>query len=244
MSPDMQKYEIVNALIARNSYGRYLEICTPSTGFRFSRIDRTHLHWCHRLMYRCPPGFTDGSEITFRSGDEHIGHLLDPALPYDLIFLDPHHTFECSMRDLQSALAMLRPQGAIVVHDCSPTTKELAGPTFRSGPWFGVTYCAYLDFLLSHPDLVYYTVDADYGCGVITKASRDQVSASRHSELGRLWRLQRNQQQDMFDFFHHHRRELLNLISVRDFLSHEKVSLSGFSRLTRWRDNLASLLQT
>jgi hypothetical protein len=240
----MRKYEIVNALITRNRYHRYLEICTPTTGFRFSHIHRSGLHWRHRLMYRCPPSFQDGSEITFRSADDRISHLLDPALPYDLIFLDPHHTFECSMRDLQAALAMLRPEGTIVVHDCSPTAKELAGPSFRPGPWFGVTYCSYVDFLLSHPDLVYYTVDADYGCGVIVKGSRDQASASRHGELARLWRLERNQRHDMFDFFHQHRRELLNLIPVRDFLCHQKVRLSRFSRLTQMRDNLASLLQT
>jgi hypothetical protein len=130
-----------------------------------------------------------------------------------------------------------------VVHDCSPASKELASPSFRPGAWLGLTYCAYIEFLLSHPDLAYYTIDADCGCGVIKKAVPQQAPTSQHGELGRLWRLHRSQPQDMFDFFHQHRRELLNLISVRDFLSHEKVILSRFPRLTQWRDQLATLLQ-
>lgn len=153
----MQKYEIVNALIASNGYRRYLEICTPTTGGRFSRIRGASLDWRHRLMYRCPPGFQDGSEITFRSSNERISHLLDPRMPYDVIFIDPYHSFECSLRDLQSALAMLRPEGAVVIHDCCPIARETSGPSFRPGSWFGLTYCAYIEFVLSRPDLVHYT---------------------------------------------------------------------------------------
>jgi len=240
---DMRKYDIVNALIATNGYTRYLEICTPTTGFHFSRIRRIHCR--HRLIYRCRPGFRDGSEITLRSADDQINHLLDPALPYDLIFLDSYHTFECSLRDLESALALLRPGGAIVVHDCAPTRKEFASASFRPGAWCGHTYCAYIEFVLSHPDLVHYTVDADCGCGVIKKTAPDQLCTSHSdSELARLWRLQRSRQQDMFDFFHQHRRQLLNLISVREFLSREKGERPRFSRLTQWRDTVAALLQT
>lgn len=242
----MQKFEIVNALIAKNGYDKYLEISTPSTGFRFSRIDRTALRWRHRLVYRCPRTYLDGSEITFRSEDEEIRHLLDPALPYDIIFVDPFHTFECSLRDLQSALAMLQPGGAIVVHDCCPKNKRLCSASFRPGSWFGVTYCAYIDFVLSHPDIVYYTVDTDCGCGVIKKPLPNQVSGiktdcSPEGQLARLWFGERSQHRDMFPFFRQHRRELLNLISVKDFLAMENIVLRRFSR---WRENLTTLLRT
>jgi hypothetical protein len=239
----MRKYDIVNALIAKNRYTRYLEICTPSTGLQFSRIDRSQLRWCHRLLYRCPEGFRDNCEITFRSEDEHVGHLLDPALGYDVILVDSFHTFECSMRDLKLALGVLRPGGAIVVHDCSPTKRELCGPTFRPGSWFGVSYCAYVEFVLSEPNLVHYTVNTDCGCGVIKKASLEEPAVGHGSgtELGRLWHSQTAQQEDMFDFFIEHRRELLNLISVKDFRSREKI---GHAALFQWQQNLAGLLRS
>ncbi len=114
----MQKYDIINALITKNKYAKYLEICTPNSGLRFGYIDRKPLRWRHRLVYRCPAGFDDGLEITFRSQDESIGQLLDPALPYDLIFVDSFHTLECSLSDLMLALDLLRPGGTIVVNDC------------------------------------------------------------------------------------------------------------------------------
>lgn len=240
----MQKYEIVNALIAKNGYSKYLEICTPSTGLRFSRIDPTPLLWRHRLVYRCPASFTDGSEISFRSNDEEIAHLLDSTLPYDIVFVDAYHTFDCSLRDLQSALSMLRPGGAIVVHDCCPKDQKLCNPSFRPGAWFGVTYCAYIDFVLSHADLVYYTVDADCGCGVIKRSAPGQTGPSPRAgnhELARLWFEEKNRNRDMFHFFRQHHRELLNLISVKDFLAVESVVLP---RLSQWRETVATLLHT
>jgi hypothetical protein len=239
----VQKYEIVNALIASNGYRRYLEICTPATGGRFSRIRGASLDWRHRLMYRCPPGFQDGSEITFRTSNESISHLLDPRMPYDIIFIDPYHSFDCSLRDLQSALAMLQPEGAVVVHDCCPVTRETSGPSFRSGSWFGLTYCAYIEFVLSRPDLVHYTVDTDCGCGVIKKASPRPAMPSNPAptEVARLWHIEKNRQHDMFDFFQQHRDALLKLVSVEDFLFRERLKPSRLSRLNQCREQLASL---
>jgi len=244
----MRKFDIVNALIAKNRYTKYLEICTPSTGLRFSRVDESVLCWRHRLLYRCPAGYRDGAEITFRSEGDEISHLLDQAMAYDLIFVDPYHTFECSMRDLQTALKMLRPGGTIVVHDCSPKDKQLCSASFRAGSWFGVTYCAYIEFALSDPSLVHYTVDSDCGCGVIKKLPRATATATatmtekdrRSNEFARLWFNERGRQRDIFDFFCQHRRELLNLISVKDFLERENIVLPRF---WQWRESLATILQ-
>jgi hypothetical protein len=197
-------------------------------------------------MYRCPPSFQDGSEITFRSESEDISNLLDPALLYDMVFVDAWHTSECSVRDLQFALGALRPGGTLVVHDCSPARKELAAPQFHGGNWCGVTYFAYVDFLFSHPELAYYTVDSDCGCGVIKHASSERVAVTKgvaHSELMRLWRLHISEGHEMFDFFDEHRKELLNLISVADFLAAENLQLSPFSGLMHWHEIGIALLQ-
>ena len=45
----------------------------------------------------------------------------------------------------------------------------MASPTPIGGEWCGVSYKAFLDFVLSRNDLDYCTVDIDYGCGVIFK---------------------------------------------------------------------------
>ncbi len=225
----MQKFEIVNALIAHRRYRSYLEICTPLTGFRFARVDRSRLKRCHRIMYNSPPEFDDGHEITFRSEDEHVGDLLDPAARYDLIFVDPHHTFECSLRDLNLASHLLEPGGTIVVHDCSPPFRESASASFRRGSWCGLTYCAYIQFVLSHPELDYYTVDSDFGCGIIKKqqvaTTVDGKTSTERRKLLQGWKVEEQRGGEMFDYFLAHRGELLNLISVKEFLAREKIEL-------------------
>lgn len=131
----------------------------------------------------------------------------------------------------------------MVVHDCSPPRRELTGP-FRPGAWMGLTYCAYIDFVLSHPDLVYYTVEIDCGCGVIRKVTQPRVQSATTrppDQISRLWHLQRTQQQDMFDFFHQHRHALLNLISVKEFLIRENLRPSWFDRSGRLRERIAGL---
>ena len=236
----MQKYEIVNALVARYGYLNYLEICTPITGHRFSRIDRRSLQCCHRLMYRCTPDFQDGLEVTYRNESEHIGRMPDAATPYDIIFVDPFHTFECSIRDLHLAFETVRPGGTIVVHDCCPAKKEMCQPTFQPGGWCGVTYRAYIEFVLCQQDLAYYTVDTDYGCGVIKKGNAHQADPETRRKLWELWSLRKLNDPEMFEFFVQHRRELLSLISVRDFLARENASWLPLLRLAEWRDRFAA----
>jgi hypothetical protein len=231
----LQKYEIVNALVMKNGYESYLEICTTETGGRFWRIDRKRLRVCHRLLYRCPEEFADGEEITFRSAGDSIENLLDAGLKYDIVFLDSWHTFDCSMRDLETGLSVLREGGVMVVHDCFPR-KEHAGPVFHGGCWSGVTYCAYVDFLLSRRDLYHCTVETDYGCGVVKKIRRDEAWKSPHraaDEIVEQWRSKRSRDDDMYDFFYDHRRELLNLVSAEEFLAMENLQAPLPVRLTQ-----------
>lgn len=239
----MRKFEIINALIAKNRYSKYLEICTPTTGLRFSRIDQSHLRWRHRLLYRCPVSHWDGSEITFRSETFAIEHLLKKKAAYDLIFVDPYHSLDCSLRDLQFALELLRPGGTIVVHDCCPVEKSVCTPEFQTGSWFGVTYCAYVDFVLSHTALTYYTVDTDCGCGVIKKPLAESAERAsfieEQSELADHWFSRRRREDDMFEFFRQHHRKLLKLISVKEFLGKEEIVLPVFSH---WRESIATAL--
>ena len=48
------KTDIINFLAGLDGYTSYLEICTPTTGNLYGKIDRTRFTTCHRLMYRTP----------------------------------------------------------------------------------------------------------------------------------------------------------------------------------------------
>ena len=222
----LQKYDIVNGLIGKNGYQTYLEICTAETGGQFYSITRRGLRIRHRLMYLCPQDFEDGEEITFRSCSEAIDSVLSKLLKYDVVFVDPWHTLECSRRDLETGLSVLREGGVMIVHDCYPS-REFTAPQRSEGCWSGLTYCAFVDFLLAHPELAYCTVDTDFGCGVVKKIRPGETWPAKHIPTAQLierWQSGRAGQNDMYDFFFAHKRELLNLVTAAEFLSQEGIT--------------------
>lgn len=222
----MKKFNIVNALIRRHGYRNYLEICTPLTGMAFHRVDKTSLEKRHRLMYRCPPEFRDGNEITFRSENNEIAGLLSSQPSYDIMFVDSWHTYECSLRDLREAFSNLSPGGVIVTHDCFPEKREHTSnvPPRRWSLWTGLTYCAYLDFTLSQAGLEACVVDSDSGCGVIKKTGDLGFAVPRDTEIAHQWHRHRAQRGfDVFDFFDARKNELCNVLSIDDFLTREGI---------------------
>jgi hypothetical protein len=238
----LRKYEIINALITKYKYKSYLEICTPTTGRRFRRVCREKLETCHLLVYRNPESSDDDGMITFQSRDEAIEHLIAPGSQYDLVFADSWHTYACTARDIALAFSLVKPGGILVVHDCAPQHKERSSPEFRPDGWTGVSYCAYVDFLLANPGLAYYTVDTDFGCGVVRKDSRAPGWTPQYaltSTAAEQWRRERSRNANMFDVFEKYKRELLNLISVEEFLALEAVHAPLNLRLDKLLPQLA-----
>jgi len=232
------KVDLINELSAIHGYRKYLEICTPTTGNIYRAIDRARYPTCHRLMYRCPPEFDDGMPIDFRSSNLDIAVCVEAIrareLTYDAILVDPFHEHESSARDLRVALDLLNAAGTVIVHDCFPRERAIAGPEFIVGAWCGVTYKAYLDFVLANDNLLVCTVDTDYGCGVIRSAAslsafqriarralRMIPRADRDHIVGQ-WMCAGNDYDATFGILHAHSKPLLNLVTVEEFLTGER----------------------
>jgi len=221
----LSKTEIVNALARKRGFSSHLEISSGTTGNHFADVDRTQLTTCHRLMYRCPDDYSDGLEIDFRTRGVGISPFFDEVrhrdTKYDIMLLDSSHTYECSMRDLSYALSALVDGGILVVHDCDPPGES------------GVAYAAFVDFVLDRDDINYYTVDTDFGCGVIKKrcslASPDRISGVPATEGLRLfWEAIRSDETLRHAGFKKRKRELLRMISVREFLELESIDSRHF----------------
>jgi SAM-dependent methyltransferase len=218
------KMDIINTLAARFGYRRYLEFATRTTGLEYRRIDRGRFAECRRLLYNMPDEFADGLPIDYRAAG------LDIAIPlaaiaregrrFDVILVDPYHEYQQSRRDLETALALLAPGGALVVHDCLPPNEELAQPHFREGAWCGVTYKAFVDFVIAHRELRYVTVDTDYGCGIVRKAAPSLAVRLRRAfgrpEFAR-WRRFGDDYAAAWRYFAVHHKSLLDLIDVDVF---------------------------
>lgn len=177
------KIHICGLLAARYGYRNYLEITTSETGLRFREAQVLGFDHCSRLVYRHDGREIDGLPVTYSSPSEDIDAPLEAiarsGVAYDIILVDGHHTYDCASRDIKQAFRLLPPGGSLVVHDCYPTSREVATPQYHQGDWCGVSYKAYLDFVLGNASLNYLTIDTDYGCGIIMKP-RDPVRALRN----------------------------------------------------------------
>ena len=217
------KMEIVNHLAAAHGYRNYLELCTFTTGFKYAEVDRANLDHCHRLMYAVPADFDDGMPIDFRIAGfditDCVREIARQNFRYDVMLVDPWHLYETSLRDLEAAFTLIAHGGSFVVHDCLPPDAWMADPVWREGPWCGATYKAFLDFVLGRDDLAYYTVDTDFGCGVIRKGA----PGVQPERLIPEWRKFGNDLQAAYRFFVQHQRELLNLVTVEEFKRRERI---------------------
>ena len=221
------KVDVVGKLAQRFGYRNYLEVCTPSTGNEYAQVQDIGFASARRLMYLSPLSFSDGMKLDFQCPDEDItdavSQLQGSGIGIDICLVDGWHRYETACRDIAAVSGLLADGGAMVVHDCLPPNREVASPRFRRGAWCGVSYKAYLDFVLGDPSLDYFTVDCDYGCGVIFKGFpvgddwKGLVPACPDASLVRAWLGTKDDHDAAFDLFEQHKSELLRLVSTRDF---------------------------
>jgi hypothetical protein len=176
-----------------------------------------------RLVYRFGAASDDG-ERTFSTEAETSYDVTQQLVRtratgplYDMAFVDPYHTHDCTTIDLLGAFALVRTGGAIVVHDCHPTDPQIVSPAFPgvSTDWCGVTYWAFIDFVLGRAGIDYFTVDTDFGCGVIRKLPARTARPDPALELA--WHDASRFDDTRFAFFREHEKELLHLISPAQF---------------------------
>lgn len=231
------KMEIVNLLSLFHGYTSFLEISTATTGGGFSRVHRGQLTTAHRLAYGFPAGLDDGAAIEFRSATLDIipcvAELDRRRARYDVILVDSFHDYECSRRDLELAFRLLSENGTIVVHDVLPPAGgSIISPSFVPGAWCGLTFIAFVDFLMQERP-VFSTVDCDYGCGIVMRTRGKDVPGHLSAE----WQEARRDPEEAFRFLSRHRASLLNLQSARDFVKrHDSPATRSYLRRARRKD--------
>lgn len=240
---ELSKMSVVNVLMGAYYPARFLELSTAMTGHEF---DRSRHELCARAdlaKYRlddgsrnfsadaCAVDFGDPSASSDRVVRAVADHLGEGRL-YDVVFCDPHHSYRDSLNDLRSAWMLLAPGGTLVVHDCNPLTEEQASPILLDAIWCGRTFEAFIDFV-GESDLSFFTVDADYGIGVIRKNGPDDLAHPFDSLFstmclaGRAVWDESSPDLDRFPLFDWHRQDLLNLVTAGSFTAHCAETLVG-----------------
>lgn len=159
----MTKNDIVHLLAEKRGYRRCLVLRTALTG-PDCNVDPKRFDVYTEIKYECEG--TPGKGIP--RDNIAFGHSFDVAL------LDPWHTYEASLRDLQTAFNLLPSGGALVCHDCWPHKEETTHPDgwhacLEGKEWSGQTFRAWADFVNGRSDLRHCTVDVDYGVGIAIK---------------------------------------------------------------------------
>lgn len=218
LHPGTGKADIANALGRANGYTTYLEVATRTTGHTFGRVSPGIFSTRCRILYNVPAGHTDSLPVQYSSAEltseSCFRELGESGRTFDVVFVDPHHTYEASRIDIEWGVRLLNPSGVLVVHDCNPPDKDLTSPDFKPGSWLGQTYLAFLDFVGRRPELDYCVVDTDWGVGLVYRRGGDKPACDGplppRIELGALnlrdW-----------EVFDRSRSAALRLISVKHF---------------------------
>lgn len=161
------RYDILNLLIKKNNFKKYLEIGV-ATGDTFKNIE------CETKISVDPQqlGYT-----TYQMTSDEFFSKLDDSEKFDLIFIDGlHECFQC-LRDLEHAILHLNENGYIVCHDMNPPNKWIARRNPEGdGAWCGDVYKSFITFRTIHLDysccLLY---DCDWGLGIIKKGIGQKI---------------------------------------------------------------------
>jgi hypothetical protein len=190
----MKRTDIINHLIKKNNYKRYLEIGVRDPESNLNLIDVEH-----------KDGVDPAGRCNYPMTSDDFFEQLDENVTYDIIFIDGLHLDYQVEKDITNSLKHLSEGGTIVMHDCSPIKEEHQVEEYVVGTtWNGTTWKAYVKFRMTDENLTMFVVDTDHGVGVITKGKQTLYPKS-----------------DILDFklLDENRKEILNLITPEQFLN-------------------------
>jgi len=207
------KDTIFNSLIRKYNYKSYLEVGVFDPKGCFNKVEaetKVGLEpnpYFNGVKFDLPEGILEiPSDIFFERNEDQT---------FDLIFIDGLHADYQVLKDIDNALHILNPGGTIVTHDNMPSVHVETLPEPRwdvCGSWMGTTWKAFAHMRMTRPELSMLTIDADCGLGVIRPGSQECYPKHPWSDLE-------------WPFYTEHRQELMNIITVEEFIEREEIDL-------------------
>jgi predicted O-methyltransferase YrrM len=161
---------ILNYLAAFREYHSYLEIGLENFKENYDRIccqNKVGLDVASSSSSQSPGVRHQTSDDYFRENNQS----------FDLIFIDGDHDEAQVARDIENALAVLKPGGTIVLHDALPPNEELTHQERKALKiaWTGTVWKAVLRYFATS-DYFCYIVDCDWGLAVIDSATPRNIA--------------------------------------------------------------------
>lgn len=190
----MTRIEIINMLLKKINGKKYLEIGVEG-GLCFPNINAEH-----RVGVDPDP---KSKATVIKTSDDFFS---DNKEIFDVIFIDGLHQHEQVEKDILNSLNFLSDGGYIVCHDLLPTAEYLQTHERTTGLWTGDCWKAWVKLRSTRSDLFMYTIDTDWGCGVIQKGKQETIDL-KGQELN-------------YQNFVKNRDYWMRVISVQDFIIH------------------------
>ena len=189
----MNRVDILNELITKYGYTKYLEIGVQR-GKSFNNVKV-------KEKIGVDPDSNAGANFCMTS--DKFFRKLNKNIIYDIFFLDGLHESPQLYKDITNSLNHLADNGIIVCHDCNPQ-KEIEQRVPRANKrWNGNVWKDIVQIRKNRDDIEIYTIDADEGCCVIRKGKSKKLKAMDNPKYSDLEK---------------NREKWLNLISVNEFL--------------------------
>jgi len=202
----IERYDVINTLIKRYKYKKYLEIGVHNN----ECFDKINIEFKKGIDPKPLKSFECVSIMTSDDFFKKSNHK------WDIIFIDGLHIEEQVDRDISNSLACLNLGGIIALHDCRPkkieetTTKRL----YFDMSWHGTVWKSFVKLRMTRNDLVLYTID-EAPMGIIHRGRQNIIP---YEEL-------------TFEQFISNEKYYLNLITADEFLKNklnkwpERISL-------------------
>lgn len=163
----MKRTDIINAVIAKNGYGSYLEIGVRNPADNYNRI---------RVMVKqgADPNVHGVRGVVPCTSDEYFKTVVYPKHSINVIFVDGDHSYPQCTRDMVNAYNVCTMGGVVILHDTLPKNEaeQVNVKPNNDAPWCGQAWRSVM--LAQALDLDFYTVDCDHGVTVIHK-DREEI---------------------------------------------------------------------
>lgn len=216
----MNRIEVIQKIIDKINAKTYLEIGVEF-GSTFSKVKAERkiavdpeikISWKEKLAdmlkFQKVKYFEMASDEFFNKySDLFIKRKIGVAL------VDGLHTYQQSLKDIENCLKFLSDRGVIVTHDCNPTNEVSASPdreiTKKAGErkWNGDVWKTIVYLRSTRPDLNIFTLDCDYGLGIIKKGWSENTLEYQPEQIEKMT------YRDLVD----NREKFLNLKNVNYF---------------------------
>lgn len=199
----IKRHDIINHLIRYHNYTTYLEIGVFD-GLNMQKINTKHKDGVDPGAEGIVP-----PEVNYPMTSDEFFNQLAPNAKYDIIFIDGLHQAEQVIKDIENSLKHLNTNGTIVLHDCNPPNELVQQIPRKTIAWTGNVWKAFVSFRSNNPQINSYTIDTDWGVGVIPFTS-DKLNYILNDIT--------------WNSFDQNRKKYLGLITVENFYENNIIS--------------------